>query len=81
MVQKCGVECLGGGALLPVDPNDLDRPVIVGSIPNELTQSPVNSTNFQINKLLKTETGIVIEARDFWEPTDNNGFQQKPGGP
>ncbi|MFO0548104.1 MAG: type VI secretion system tip protein TssI/VgrG [Polyangiaceae bacterium] len=60
---------------------DLDRPVIVGAVPNELTQSPVNQSNFQINKLLKTETGIVIEARDVWEPEDNNGIQQKPGGP
>jgi type VI secretion system secreted protein VgrG len=57
---------------------DLDRPVIVGSIPNELTQSPVNRSNYQINKLMKTETGIVIEARDVWEP-DAPHYQQKPG--
>ena len=57
---------------------DLDRPVIVGSVPNELTQSPVNRSNYQINKLLKTETGIVIEARDVWEPEAPH-YQQKPG--
>lgn len=56
---------------------DVDRPVIVGALPNELTQSPVNQTNYQINKLLKTETGIVIEARDVWEP-DAPHYQQKP---
>jgi type VI secretion system secreted protein VgrG len=58
---------------------DLDRPVIVGSVPNELTQSPVNRSNYQINKLLKTETGIVIEARDVWEPEAPH-YQQKPEG-
>lgn len=57
---------------------DVDRPVIVGSVPNELTQSPVNQSNHQINKLLKTETGIVIEARDVWEPEAPH-YQQKPG--
>lgn len=57
---------------------DVDRPVIVGSVPNELTQSPVNRSNYQINKLLKTETGIVIEARDVWEP-EAPYHQQKPG--
>jgi type VI secretion system secreted protein VgrG len=57
---------------------DVDRPVIVGAIPNELTQSPVNRSNYQINKLMKTETGIVIEARDVWEP-DAPHYQQKPG--
>lgn len=56
---------------------DVDRPVIVGSLPNELTQSPVNRSNYQINKLLKTETGIVIEARDVWEPEAPH-YQQKP---
>ncbi len=56
---------------------DVDRPVIVGAIPNELTQSPVNRSNYQINKLLKTETGIVIEARDVWEP-DAPSIQQVP---
>ncbi len=56
---------------------DVDRPVIVGALPNELTQSPVNRSNYQINKLLKTETGIVIEARDVWEPEAPH-YQQKP---
>jgi type VI secretion system secreted protein VgrG len=56
---------------------DVDRPVIVGSVPNELTQSPVNRSNYQINKLLKTETGIVIEARDVWPP-EAPSLQQVP---
>ena len=56
---------------------DVDRPVITGAVPNEHTQSPVNRSNYQINKLLKTETGIVIEARDVWEPSAPN-MQQVP---
>lgn len=56
---------------------DPDRPVIVGSVPNKLTQSPVTSANFQINKILKTETGIVIEARDLIPPT-GGATQQSP---
>lgn len=56
---------------------DPDRPVIVGSIPNKLTKSPVLEGNRQINKILKTETGIVIEARDLIPP-DGGALQQGP---
>ena len=57
---------------------DVDRPVIVGAVPNDLTHSPVNRSNYQINKLMKTETGIVIEARDVWEPDGAGHYQQRP---
>lgn len=57
---------------------DVDRPVILGAVPNDLTHSPVNRSNYQINKLMKTETGIVIEARDVWEPDGAGHYQQQP---
>jgi len=57
---------------------DPDRPVIVGSVPNAITPSPVTTANNQINKILRTETGIVIEARDLYPPKAD-GKQQVPG--
>jgi type VI secretion system secreted protein VgrG len=56
---------------------DPDRPVIVGAVPNAITPSPVVTANAQINKILRTETGIVIEARDLYPP-ENNATQQGP---
>lgn len=72
MPLRAGTEVMV--AFLAGDP---DRPVIVGSVPNKLTQSPVNSDNLQINKILKTETGIVIEARDLI-PGKGGALQQSP---
>jgi type VI secretion system secreted protein VgrG len=42
---------------------DPDRPIIVGSVPNPMTPSPVTVANHTVNKL-KTESGCIIEIRD-----------------
>ncbi len=55
---KPGVEVLL--AFLDGDP---DRPIIVGSVPNPLTPSPVSRQNISANRIV-TETGIMIEMKD-----------------
>lgn len=56
---KPGIEVL----LAFVD-GDPDRPVIMGSVPNPLTLSPVRQPNALLNRI-KTTTGILIEMKDI----------------
>ena len=55
---KPGIEVLLG--FIDGDP---DRPLIVGSVPNPVTPSPVTRPNLVMNRI-KTETGILIEMKD-----------------
>jgi len=55
---KPGVEVLIG--FIEGDP---DRPVIVGAVPNPLTQSPVTNRNPQMNRI-ETESGVYIRMKD-----------------
>jgi type VI secretion system secreted protein VgrG len=42
---------------------DLDRPLIVGAVPNEITPSPVTGAEARVNRI-KTHDGVVIEMED-----------------
>lgn len=56
---KPGIEVLV--AFIDGDP---DRPIILGSVPNEVTPSPVTMPNALLNRI-KTTTGILIEMKDI----------------
>lgn len=55
---KPGIEVL----LVFID-GDPDRPIIVGSVPNHITPSPVTSANASLHRI-KTASGILIELDD-----------------
>lgn len=53
----------GTEVLLAFTDGDPDRPVIVGSVPNPITPSPVTRAN-SLNSQIKTATGILIQLKD-----------------
>lgn len=55
---KPGIEVL----LVFID-GDPDRPLIVGSVPNPVTPSPVVDRNLTLNRI-KTASGVIIEMKD-----------------
>jgi type VI secretion system secreted protein VgrG len=56
---KPGIEVLV--AFIDGDP---DRPLIVGSVPNTVTSSPVDKDNAIMNRI-KTTSGVIIEMKDI----------------
>jgi type VI secretion system secreted protein VgrG len=58
MPLKPGIEVMV--AFIDGDP---DRPVIVGSVPNPITASPVVDVNATMSRM-KTVSGLIIEMKD-----------------
>ena len=53
----------GAEVLLAFIDGDVDRPIVVGSVPNEVTQSPVKNEH-ALHHRIRTASGVELEIED-----------------